>query len=220
MTLKVDLDHLVIAAADLSSGVAYVRELLGVEMPFGGEHEKISTHNHLMRLGSNVFLEIIAISPSAKQPDRPRWYGLDDPYLNAVIARQPQLIAWVVNTNDITRLLNQANFPFGQTEKISRGSLDWLFALPEDGRLHGSGLIPYLMQWNTKAHPALTMADLGCRLKSLTLYSPNPSWLESVLKQINATEMVTVNELADNRTAYMTAMIETATGLKELSSRI
>ncbi len=220
MTVKVSLDHLVIAAADLSSGVDYVKDQLGVEMPFGGEHEKMGTHNHLMSLGADSFLEIIAVNPKANQPNRPRWYGLDDPYLRAQIVKQPRLIAWVVNTTNIRQLMSLTEFPFGQIELISRDKLNWYFALPEDGRLHGPGLIPYLMQWNTDLHPARNMADLGCRFRDLALYHPNPDWLESILKQINAYELAEVVELAKNQTAHMTATIETPTGVRKLSNEI
>ena len=220
MNIKVSLDHIVIAATDLASGVEYVKQTLGVEMPYGGEHEKMATHNHLMSLGNNRFLEVIAINPDAQQPDRPRWYGLDDPYLRTQIHKQPQLISWVVNTPNIEVFSNKADFQFGEIEPITRGDLQWYFALPEDGRLLAWGLIPYLMQWNTDVHPANDMVDLGCRLINMEIYHPNPTWLKIILKQIDALQFVGVREVQANQTAYMTAVIDTPTGNKELSSRI
>ena len=59
------IDHLVVGAANLSAGVEYVNRLLGVDIPYGGEHEKMGTHNHIMQLGSRLFLEVIAINPQA-----------------------------------------------------------------------------------------------------------------------------------------------------------
>ena len=72
------IDHLVIAAGTLEQGVAYVRECLGVSMPFGGVHAKMGTHNHLMQLGNDSFLEVIAINRDIEPPDRPRWFGMAD----------------------------------------------------------------------------------------------------------------------------------------------
>ena len=66
------IDHLVIGAESLIQGVEYVKSCLGVEMPFGGVHVKMGTHNHLMRLGDGIFLEIIAINPEIDPPNRPR----------------------------------------------------------------------------------------------------------------------------------------------------
>ena len=101
----VNIDHVVIAAIDLAQGVRYVREQLGVDIPFGGVHPLMGTHNHLMQLGEAVFLEVIAINPRGEQPLQPRWYGLDDPYVRARIAEEPALVGWVVNTSSIDEVL-------------------------------------------------------------------------------------------------------------------
>ncbi len=220
MSSKVNFDHLVIAATDLSCGVDYVKQVLGVEMPYGGEHEKMGTHNHLMCLGRDCFIEVIAVNPVANQPLRPRWYGLDDPFVRQTITQGPRLIGWVVNTDNITNLLGQVQFQFGQAELISRGMLDWYFALPQDGRLLGSGLIPYVMQWNTDIHPATSMSDLGCRLQCLEIYHPQADWLQGILAQLNAVELVTVHQLEKNTSAYMTATIQTPLGSKQLCTGV
>ena len=79
--MTTNLDHLVVGAASLEQGVTYIQEQLGVAIPKGGEHPLMGTHNHLMQLGNDVFLEVIAVNPDAPTPDRPRWYGLDDPFV-------------------------------------------------------------------------------------------------------------------------------------------
>ena len=50
------LDHLAITARTLDEGVAWVREMLGIEMPPGGAHPRMGTHNRLMALGPSDFL--------------------------------------------------------------------------------------------------------------------------------------------------------------------
>ena len=62
------LDHLVIGATTLQQGVDYVHDTLGIDMPFGGIHHSMGTHNHLVRLGGEVFMEIIAINPQGSPP--------------------------------------------------------------------------------------------------------------------------------------------------------
>ena len=64
----------------------------------------MGTHNHLMRLGRGIFLELIAVNPAAPAPTRPRWYGLDDPFVRARLAEGPQLLTWVVNTPQLEHL--------------------------------------------------------------------------------------------------------------------
>ena len=59
------IDHLVIAAETLEQGAEYVLKMLGVDIPFGGVHPKMGTHNLLMQLGNTLFLEVIAINPDA-----------------------------------------------------------------------------------------------------------------------------------------------------------
>ncbi|MEE8364674.1 MAG: VOC family protein [Gammaproteobacteria bacterium] len=43
---------MVIAADSLEQGVDYVRSTLGVDIPRGGVHQTMGTHNHLMQLGN------------------------------------------------------------------------------------------------------------------------------------------------------------------------
>src|SRR5262249_53180740 len=77
------LDHIAIAADSLAAGVAYAEAALGVKIPYGGAHPLMGTHNHLLRLGDNVFLEIIAPDPAAGPLTRRRWFALDDAVVRA-----------------------------------------------------------------------------------------------------------------------------------------
>ena len=214
-----NLDHLVVGAGTLEQGVTYVKEQLGVAIPKGGEHPSMGTHNHLMQLGGNAFLEVIAINPDAPAPDRPRWYGLDDPFVRGRLERQPQLLSWVINTSDLKGLQAQTSFSFGEATEVSRGDLSWHFGIPDDGRLLASGMLPYLIQWHTNMHPAKRMDDVGCTLKQLELHHPQPKWLLSILNEIDATKFVEVKKLDSDATPFIEAHIETPTGVKTLSSR-
>ncbi len=213
------IDHIVIAAQTLKQGADYIKQTLGVDIPFGGIHPKMGTHNLLMKLGNTMFLEVIAINPDATTPPHPRWFGLDDAHVRRHLKDGPALLAWVANTHDITTLINKAGFNFGQPEHISRGDLNWYFGLPEDGRLLAGGMLPYLIEWQIVKHPAERMKSTGCELRQLTLYHPNAAWLESILESIGITGQVSVESLPGNATPYMVASIETPGGVKELSSQ-
>ena len=67
-----ELDHIAVVAPDLAAGVAWVRDVLGVEPPRGGKHPQMGTHNCICcALGEDVFLEVIAVDPDAPKPAAP-----------------------------------------------------------------------------------------------------------------------------------------------------
>ena len=214
------LDHLVIAAETLEQGVDYVGSTLGVVIPKGGLHKTMGTHNHLMQLGDNTYLEVIAIDPEGITPDQPRWFSLDDALTRESLHRQPRLITWVMNTADIRHLHRNSSFSIGTPTELSRDNLRWQIALSADGRLLAHGILPYIIQWHSKPHPSQAMADLDCRLQSLEIYHNRVDWLQSMLESIGADHLVSIHALPDNESAYLCASIETPSGMKVLTSRL
>jgi len=214
------IDHLVIGARNLKQGVSFVKEMLGIDIPYGGVHKQMGTHNHLVRLGHNIFLEVIAANPDIKQPKAPRWYGLDDPFVRQQIEKQPALLTWVVNTKDITEFIRKASISFGKPALINRGELSWYFGVPDDGRLLTGGMLPYVIEWQTDFHPASNMPDAGCRLQRLEIHHPFPFWLHSVLASIHASDLVKVIALPKNESPYLIAHINTPRGVKKLKSKV
>ena len=181
------LDHLVIAAATLEAGVAYLEEELGVTVPYGGKHPLMGTHKCLMRLGKTSFLEIIAVDPDAKDVGHPRWFALDDPGVQASIAHQPRLHTWVCRTADLTDAIVASPIATGPSQEARRGDLEWQITIFEDGSLPEDGLFPTLLQWPESLGPngpASRMADLGCNLEKLELLLPDPGHLSNALDAI------------------------------------
>ena len=213
------LDHLVIAAETLQQGVDYIRETLAVEIPPGGLHKSMATHNHLMQLGNNTYIEVIATNPNATPPDRPRWFNLDDALMRDSLHRQPRLICWVINTPNIQTTISKSMLQIGNPTSFSRDNLSWQIALPDDGRLLANGLVPYIIQWNTEQHPSCAMADLGCRLLTLDIYHNRPDWLNSVLASIRVDHLVRIHSLADSEPPYLSASIETPAGIISMDSK-
>ncbi|WP_163339910.1 VOC family protein [Desulfopila sp. IMCC35008] len=212
------LDHLVIAAKSLEQGVAYVEETLGVTIPFGGIHPQMGTHNHLASLGTDSFLEIIAINPNAEPPRRPRWFDLDNPLMIKSLQRSPRLIGWVANTNNIKEVLAHSRCSFGTPETLQRDHLSWQFGLPADGRLLAGGFLPYLIQWPSKTHPAADMYDVGLHLKSLTCHHTNPAWLKSMLSSIGADGLIRIKQASCSKSSTLSAQFKTPSGEVTLHS--
>lgn len=166
--------------ATLEQGVAWCRDVLGVEPEGGGRHPLMGTHNRLLAIagpaGAACYLELLAIDPAAADPGRPRWFGLDDPALQtALAAAGPRLIGWVVRSQmlDMHRwgLLNSRLQP-GDVLKAERetpaGLLRWQIVVREDGRLLLDGAVPTLIQWQGP-HPTTTLAPPVLALERLTV---------------------------------------------------
>ena len=206
-----ELDHIVVAAASLEEGALFIRDRLGVDIPAGGQHELMGTHNLLMRLGQHSFLEVIAIDPSAPAPRRPRWYALDDPAMRMRLGQGPRLITWVARTSDIVATVQSAAIPLGTVTSVSRGALSWRLTVPEDGHLPAGGVVPHLIEWDGGARPWEAMADLGCELEELTLAYPDPASLKDALKALCACGFSGISVVEGPEPA-LSAKIRTRTG--------
>lgn len=179
--MQLTLDHLVIAARTLAEGNAYVERALGVAPPPGGKHTPMNTHNNLLRLGDDVFLEVIAIDPDAPPASRPRWFALDDAAVRGALAIGPVFHTWVLRADDLDAALDAIPDAGRPAIEASRGALSWRIAVPPDGAVVQDGAFPTFMQWPPGAHPAGRMADLGCALVSFTIEHPQAARIASEL---------------------------------------
>jgi Glyoxalase-like domain len=172
------VDHLVVAADTLASGVAWCESTLGITPGPGGQHPLMGTHNRLFKIATaqytQAYFEIIAINPDAPAPGRPRWFGLDNPALqNRIRSQGPQFIHWVAATTNMSMhrwgLINVGHQP-GEPLQISRptpeGLLQWQMLVPGDGQPLCGGALPTLIQWASH-HPTQGMPSSGVTLHSL-----------------------------------------------------
>ncbi|MBC8119031.1 MAG: VOC family protein [Burkholderiaceae bacterium] len=173
-----ELDHIVIACADLNAGIDWVESRLGVRPILGGQHLAMGTHNALLKLGARSYLEVIAIDPDGAPPARPRWFALDEPEMQSQLAHGPRLITWAVRTESVADAC--ARVPdLGEIMSMSRGSLHWKIAVPETGVLPWGGILPAAIQWNAEdgagavgPHPCDMLEDGTCELVRLQLSHP------------------------------------------------
>ena len=176
MSACLRIDHLVVSCERLEDGVAYVEDALGVAMEPGGQHPAMGTHNRLLGLG-DVYLEVIAIDPSASGSVRPRWFGLDR------FASPPRLTNWVARTSSLSAALELAPAGTGVPMQISRGDLVWDIAISADGSLPFDGAFPGLIDWGGAVHPTMRLPASGCSLKALTVNHPDSDSLCEALSR-------------------------------------
>lgn len=210
--VSLELDHLTVAALTLEEGISYIQSALGVVVPPGGTHPLMGTHNHLMRLGDRVFLEVIAPDPKIT-PQRTRWFALDDSRMRARLKNSPQLISWVARVPDLARALREVEGVSGEAVRVTRGSLSWLISVPDDGSMPFDGAFPTLIEWPTGPHPSLRMADLGYRLERLDITHPEGVRLAKALAPVFTDDRVVISTGA---TGQIRATITTPRGQREL----
>jgi hypothetical protein len=206
------IDHLVIAAASLAEGGAFVKTVLGVDPQPGGRHSSMGTHNLLLSLGDGRYLEVISIDPSLPAPDRPRWFGLD--HLSAGSA--PAFSTWVARTTDIRSAAARSSEALGIVTPMHRGDLNWLITIPPDGRVPLDGVAPALIEWPPDVHPAARLDDRGLRLVKFEIFHPDPQRVQRLLASLDMQNIVCV-AAASNETASLVATIRTPEGVRCLS---
>lgn len=162
--MNCELDHLVVVAATLEQGVAWCEATLGVTPGPGGAHPTMGTHNRLLALGDpsgafpRAYLEIIAIDPAAPAPAHPRWFGMDDPALQAAVAQSPRLVHAVLRSPDIAAM--QQGLAAGALRPFARGVYRWRLLLPDEAT------VPTLIEWQSD-HPTAAMPASGVQLTAL-----------------------------------------------------
>ncbi|MEO1080189.1 MAG: VOC family protein [Pseudomonadota bacterium] len=165
-------------ARTLEEGVAFVEERLRVRLEPGGRHEAMGTHNRLLSLGEDLYLEVIAVDPEAASPLHKRWFNLDR------FSGPPRLSNWVARCEHLDEALRRAPAGSGEPMSLERGPLRWEMAVPEDGLLPFDGCFPALIAWAGNAHPARRLHDRGCRLHSLELLHPRVEELQLAMKSL------------------------------------
>lgn len=205
-TMAPGVDHLVVLAADLGSGVAWCERTLGVTPTAGGEHPLMGTHNRIFNISSpahpRAYLEIIAINREAT-PAIPssarRWFDMDDARLQLQVAQHgPQLIHWVASVPDVAErcaALSTMDVERGAIITASRptpnGLLQWQITVRDDGLRLMDGCLPTLIQWGA-VHPCDSLPVSGVQLQELTLQHPQATTLQAACEAIGVAPQVAV----------------------------
>jgi Glyoxalase-like domain len=222
------IDHLVVAAASLADGVQWCEKTLGITPGPGGEHPLMGTHNRLFSIASPAFplayFEIIAIhsgATSARSAWARRWFDLDDPELQAQLAKSgPRLVHFVASTAHAdagVRALARLGLDRGEVLPASRptpqGLLSWKITVREDGQRLFYGTLPTLIEWGA-VHPAQGMPASSVVLQSVAARHPRADTLRAAYEAIGLAG-VDVMPGSPN----LTATLQTPLGLVTLESK-
>jgi hypothetical protein len=90
------IDHVILAAADLDAAAARLEAEHGLVATGGGRHERIGTHNRTVPLGGG-YLELMAVADPAEAEQSPLGRILSA----AIAERMDGLMAWCVAVADV-----------------------------------------------------------------------------------------------------------------------
>ena len=182
------IDHLVFGCDYLKNGTSFLEQTLGVGFSSGGKHTLMATHNRLLKLQDSIYFEAIAIDHEAvkKHGDigRKRWFSLDEDRTKERLAQSPRPLTWVVAVNDIYDAASKCGYDAGKITTMTRGDLEWLLTIPEDGTLVEDGLFPGLIQWPSGRNPANKLPESGTQLQRLILQYPQPDIIRQIIEQL------------------------------------
>lgn len=176
------VDHLIFGTPHLERGVSRLEKLLGVRAAAGGKHPAYGTHNALLALGPDCYLEVMAPDPGAPRPDGPRLFGLDD-------LSEPRLVTWVAKHSEPERAAERARRAGVDLGGVSEGGrqkpdgswVRWRITDPFAPRL--DGVVPFLIDWGSTPHPAGGAAP-GCVLRGLRAEHPDPDRARGALEAL------------------------------------
>lgn len=209
------LDHLTVIAPTLSEGVEHIRESLDVDVPFGARHHYMGTHNHRVQLGDGVYLEVVAVDPDGKAPPRNRWFGLDDARaLRRHWDAGRRLRGWVASTTRMDDVIGDHPGVFGEMVALPFDAPTFDFSLRGDGALPLDGLAPSMIDHRDDPTDLRAIPDLGARLVSYTIETPEPDAAERLYDALNIDRPPTV---VYGATLRYTAVIETPSGRRTLT---
>ena len=208
MQFSISLDHLVVVARTLEEGAAYVEAVLGVELSPGGRHDVMGTHNRLLSLGGDAYLEVIAIDPRVERPKHWRWFNMDR------YKGPPRMTNWVCATDDLEAALDKAPEGSGAPLDLVRGELSWRMAVPPEGQLPFDDAMPALIEWETDQHPKKMLPDHDLRLTRLDVFHPEAEALLEAFPALHRLELVSVREGPEKR---LIASISTPEGIRVLA---
>jgi hypothetical protein len=170
----------------------------------GGAHPQWGTHNALMSLGRERYLELLAPDPNAPSAGRANVAGralfgmgagastgaADVAAHEAWLTAAPRLTTWMLHSRKIDPLLTAALHAGVDLGRVTAGSrmradgteISWEIAIPPARPM--DGCVPWLIDWGWSAHPSIA-APQGARLDWMEVVHPDPERVRRALDAVN-----------------------------------
>ena len=188
------IDHIVIGATNLISGTKTLETKLSTKFSPGGEHMIMGTHNKLLKLQSNIYLEVIANNPNVSKPSRQRWFSLDESSIKEKIKKSPRLLCWVLEVDNIEDTVKKCGYNPGEILQLSRDELTWKVTVPSNGKLVENGVLPVLIEWPSNQHPSKKLNNSKVSINKISLFHPEPYKIKSIISNLIESDLIHVSE--------------------------
>jgi hypothetical protein len=191
---KSHIDHIVIGTTNLFLGTKILETKFNTKFSPGGEHQIMGTHNNLLKLQSDIYLEVIANNPNSQKPFRQRWFSLDEVRTKEKIENSPRALCWVLQVNDIENTVKKCGYNPGEILQISRGELTWKITVPSNGILVDNGVLPAFIEWPSDQHPSKKLTDTNVTINMLSLFHPEPYKIKNIISNLIESDIIQVFE--------------------------
>jgi hypothetical protein len=179
------LDHIIWACDDLERGTRRFEALTGVRARYGGVHASGSTHNALVGLGPQCYLEILA--PTGPQtPAEDAWCRLarnaHEPRIMTYCMRSPRPLSQLAQIAEAAGARNALVADNGRvTPEGVR--LNWQWVAPVFDEFGPA--FPFFIDWLDSTHPATSARGQGeVRLAEFAVGHPRADALLRTLTEV------------------------------------
>ncbi len=206
------LDHLIVAGPDLESLRSWLESETGLRATPGGRHPDQGTHNALVGLGADAYLELMAPDPAG---------AADGTYRRSIAhLPAPEILTWCARASSSGALLERAE-ALGLSIATLDGSrhtqagteLRWRLAILGG---HGfGGHVPFFIDWLGTPHPAAGLPRQAALIE-LRLEHPDPDGLVNLLSALGMEPTAAPLHTARSQTPSLRASLATGRGVHVL----
>lgn len=179
MTRKID--HIVWAGSDLDALRNTFTAMTGIEATPGGRHPTMGTHNALVSLSGDAYLELLAADAQ----------GQTSQNMGGQLAgfASPQVFAFMLKASDLEDIQAclakegiAADLIAASRTTPEGNTLTWRLLIPRDARW--ASFLPVFIDWMDTPHPSAT-APTGCTFHRLRIHHPQAPRLKALFEQLH-----------------------------------
>lgn len=160
-----NIDHIILGINNLDKGIAQFKELTGIEPVFGGIHPYSFTHNALVALDHETYIEIMAPRPDAE--------NIPEHFLRL---ENLTPVDWAVRTRNTAHTkekLKAVGFISSESKDGSRAKSDGTILSWTTFGIEKQNGFPFFIEWGPGAvHPSASSPN-GCTLQSFNIITPD-----------------------------------------------